>query len=157
MSPLKRMSDWVDTAIPEPDEKKAQVQLGVMLEEVVETLQACSFSNRAYDISFKARDYLNQLSSLLKDSPDVISRRIDDIEFIDGLTDIIQTAVSTARTNNMDIVGACNETADSNWSKFENGKPIFLPNGKIGKGKDYFKPNLAKYVNTNNSRPNNSE
>lgn len=45
-----------------------------------------------------------------------------------------------------DMVGALKEVNASNYSKFENGKPVFNEQGKIAKGKDYFKPNLTTYL-----------
>jgi len=38
------------------------------------------------------------------------------------------------------------EVTDSNFSKMENGKPIFREDGKILKGKGYFKPNIKKIL-----------
>ena len=38
------------------------------------------------------------------------------------------------------------EVTNSNFSKAENGKPIFREDGKILKGKNYFKPNIKKIV-----------
>ena len=45
-----------------------------------------------------------------------------------------------------DMVGALDEINKSNWSKFENGKPVFDENGKIKKGAEYFKPKLSKFT-----------
>lgn len=51
-----------------------------------------------------------------------------------------------------DMSGALKEVNLSNWSKFdENGNPIFNENGKIVKGENYFKPDLAKFVRSNNA------
>ena len=38
------------------------------------------------------------------------------------------------------------EVHKSNMSKLENGKPIYRKDGKVLKGKDYFKPNLKKIL-----------
>ena len=38
------------------------------------------------------------------------------------------------------------EVTNSKFSKAENGKPIFREDGKILKGKNYFKPNIKKIV-----------
>lgn len=48
--------------------------------------------------------------------------------------------------NGFDIVGALQEVNRSNWSKFENGEPIFDENGKIKKGPNYRPPDLSKFV-----------
>ena len=42
--------------------------------------------------------------------------------------------------------GAVEEINRSNWSKFVDGKPVFKPNGKVGKGPNYFEPNLDSLV-----------
>jgi hypothetical protein len=41
---------------------------------------------------------------------------------------------------------AFKEVYDSNMSKLENGKPLFRADGKIMKGKDYFKPDLKQFI-----------
>ena len=44
------------------------------------------------------------------------------------------------------FVKAFEEVHKSNMSKLENGKPIFREDGKILKGKNYFRPNLKQFV-----------
>lgn len=44
------------------------------------------------------------------------------------------------------IAKAFEEVHRSNMSKLENGKPIFREDGKIIKGKNYFRPNLKQFV-----------
>ena len=44
------------------------------------------------------------------------------------------------------FVEAFEEVHRSNMSKLENGKPIFREDGKILKGKNYFRPNLKQFV-----------
>ena len=44
------------------------------------------------------------------------------------------------------FVKAFEEVHRSNMSKLENGKAIFREDGKILKGKNYFRPNLKKFV-----------
>ena len=41
---------------------------------------------------------------------------------------------------------AFKEVHRSNMSKLENGKPIFRKDGKIIKGKNYFRPNLKQFI-----------
>ncbi|EEX75289.1 hypothetical protein [Leptotrichia hofstadii] len=41
---------------------------------------------------------------------------------------------------------AFEEVHRSNMSKLENGKAIFRKDGKILKGKNYFRPNLKKFI-----------
>ena len=44
------------------------------------------------------------------------------------------------------FVKAFEEVHRSNMSKLENGKAIFREDGKILKGKNYFKPNLKQFI-----------
>ena len=44
------------------------------------------------------------------------------------------------------FVKAFEEVHRSNMSKLENGKAIFREDGKILKGKNYFRPNLKKFI-----------
>lgn len=44
------------------------------------------------------------------------------------------------------FVKAFEEVHKSNMSKLENGKVIFREDGKILKGKNYFRPNLKKFI-----------
>lgn len=44
------------------------------------------------------------------------------------------------------FVKAFEEVHKSNMSKLENGKAIFREDGKILKGKNYFRPNLKKFI-----------
>lgn len=44
------------------------------------------------------------------------------------------------------FVEAFEEVHRSNMSKLENGKAIFREDGKILKGKNYFRPNLKKFI-----------
>ena len=67
-------------------------------------------------------------------------------ELLDALVDQIVTAVGVGHMMGMDVLGALEEINRSNFSKFEDGKPVFDENGKITKGKDYVKPNLEKFV-----------
>lgn len=44
------------------------------------------------------------------------------------------------------FVKAFEEVHRSNMSKLENGKAVFREDGKIMKGKNYFKPNLKQFI-----------
>ncbi|SSX60346.1 nucleoside triphosphate pyrophosphohydrolase family protein [Actinobacillus lignieresii] len=70
----------------------------------------------------------------------------DKVELLDALCDQIVTAIGVAHMFGMNIQGALQEVANSNDSKFEDGKPVFNEQGKIAKGKHYFKPNLERFV-----------
>ena len=69
------------------------------------------------------------------------------IELLDALCDQIVTAIGVAHMFGFDIKNALAEVNKSNWSKFENGKPVFYKNGKIKKGKYYKEPELEMFIN----------
>ena len=71
-------------------------------------------------------------------------------ELLDALCDQIVTAVGVAHMLGMDIEGALNEVNNSNWSKFEDGEPVFNEQGKIAKGRDYFAPDLTRFIGSTN-------
>ena len=69
------------------------------------------------------------------------------IEVADALGDQLYILLGTILRHGMQniIEDVFNEIHDSNMSKLgEDGKPIYREDGKILKGKDYFRPNLQK-------------
>src|SRR5690606_12600982 len=74
------------------------------------------------------------------------ARIIDPVEHLDALADQIITAVGCAHMARMDIIGALDEVNRSNFSKFEDGKPVFNDQGKIKKGRGYSEPELERFV-----------
>jgi hypothetical protein len=47
----------------------------------------------------------------------------------------------------VEILEKCfEEVKDSNLSKLEDGKPVFREDGKVSKGKDYFKPKIKEIL-----------
>lgn len=139
---------WFSIARPDPGNKERHVQLGVHLEEVVEMLQEVSGLNPgARELISSALAANHELAEYLKVNQAVIHVQEPSREaFLDSLCDQIVTAVGVAHHHGFDIVGALGEVDRSNWSKFVGGKPVFLAQGKIGKGPGYFKPKLKPYV-----------
>lgn len=71
------------------------------------------------------------------------------VELLDALADQVVTATGVAYFSQMQWDEALNEVNNSNFSKFEDGKPVLNEHGKIIKGKNYFKPNLAPFTEIN--------
>lgn len=72
----------------------------------------------------------------------------DHIKSVDGAVDLIVVAVGFLHSIGVDPQKAWDIVYEANMSKFEDGKPVFRPDGQIGKGK-YWKPpepELAKLV-----------
>ena len=142
----KRMIDnitlWHKRARPEPTEKDFNVQLGCHIEEFIEMMDALGIE---WDYNKPLRDAVNTLSDVadsLKQGEWVV-HDVNRKELLDSLADQVVTAVGVAHCAQMDMVAACQEVNDSNWSKFNyKGFPEFDDNGKIKKGERYRKPNL---------------
>lgn len=142
---IKQTLEWFKAAVPEPDNRTLSVQVGCHLEEVTEMLLAVtSIGNTdiALGLALKA---LHIASDGLK-SGDACIEAIDRTEMLDAPCDQIVTVVGIAHMMGMDIEGALAEVNRANFSKFENGAPVFLAGGKIGKGVDYLAPDLSRFV-----------
>lgn len=100
-----------------------------------------SESVRIEDLAMEYKEAHEHLVSYISLEP-----TINKVELLDSLADQIVTAVGVAHMMGFDILGALEEVNRSNFSKFEDGKPVFDANGKITKGKDYVKPNLEHFV-----------
>ena len=140
---VKDVKKWFEIAKPNPTTEDACVQIGCHYEEVGEMAMALfddgiSLCCDELADEYKLKGYNNNLTYLLDSE--------ERIELLDSLCDQIVTAIGVAHMLGMDIDGALNEVNKSNHSKFENGKAVFDENGKIRKGKDYFPPDLAKFI-----------
>lgn len=152
---MKAISDWFKLARPQATRKIIQTQIGVHLEEVVEMLLA--LKNLASDEPTK-EIYMNALQSLHTAAEvtknhlfaldlDGINQDIK-LELLDSIIDQAVTGIGICTFMDMDWEGALKEVNRSNYSKFDDeGKPIFLPNGKIAKSPNYIPPNLTPYIN----------
>jgi predicted HAD superfamily Cof-like phosphohydrolase len=78
------------------------------------------------------------------------------IETIDGVCDVAFVAFNIGLQvledagygdRAVEILEKCfEEVKDSNLSKLEDGKPVFREDGKVSKGKDYFKPKIKEIL-----------
>lgn len=140
----KEITKWFKTAMPNPTIEGACLQIGRHYEEVAEMAEALSDSSLRIEIDDVAVWYKNK-------EPDyLISMELlldgEKIELLNSLCDQIVTAIGVAYMLGMDIGGALDEVNKSNHSKFDNGKAVFDENGKIRKGKYYFKPDLSAFI-----------
>ncbi len=148
---IKSIKQWFELAKPNPTIEDACVQIGCHYEEVAEMAAALSDSV-VFKINKTADLYKSKEPSFLISAEEAKLGigEVNRSEVLDALCDQIVTSIGVAHMLGFDIVGALNEVNDSNYSKFENGKPVFNEQGKISKGKDYFAPDLAKFVGGNN-------
>ena len=132
---------WHKRARPEPTEKDFDVQLGCHIEEFIEMMDSLTIYFDSARIN-NALDALEELSEGLKTGVLTVSSMSRE-DILDSLADQIVTAVGVGYCAKMDMVAACQEVNDSNWSKFNyKGFPEFDENGKVKKGERYRKPNL---------------
>jgi hypothetical protein len=85
------------------------------------------------------------------------------VETIDGVCDVAFVAFNIGLQvledagygdRAVEVLERCfEEVKDSNLSKLENGKPVFREDGKVGKGKDYFKPKIKEILSGDYKHP----
>ena len=88
--------------------------------------------------------------SLIKEELDELREAMDNndlVEVADALTDLLYVTYGAGHAFGIDLDKCFIEVQNSNMSKLDrNGKPIYNEFGKVMKGPDYFKPDLAKFV-----------
>ena len=143
--PLADTLKWFELAVPKPTWKNKSVQLGVHFEEILEMICALVAGSEP-----KEYDSLSQLSWAFKNCPRIEYEEIESLtdkkELLDSLCDQIVTALGVGYMFGFDMKSALAEVVRSNWSKFENGKPVFDDNGKIKKGANYTPPQLGEFI-----------
>lgn len=148
---------WFKTAKPYPTQANLFTQLGSMYEEVAESVDALNhelIANHASDQNLaplhtkvqNALFALKDLASAMYKSDGFPLSKDSKIALLDALADITVTTTGSAQYAGFDFDGALTEVNRSNWSKFENGKPVLREDGKIMKGKDYFPPSLEQFI-----------
>lgn len=90
------------------------------------------------------RAAIDHVGNLLKKDSNIVIK--DSVELLDSLADQIVTATGVGTFLGMNVPGALAEVNRSNYSKFEDGEPVFNENKKVMKGKDYTPPDLTPYI-----------
>lgn len=148
---IEKVIDWFKAAKPNPTEKDKATQIGAHFEEVAEMMAALSCNSVQVE-QISQEFYVCDAIDKNSDGKDVELPENWEIDLLDSLCDQIVTAIGVGYMMGFDMSGALKEVNLSNWSKFdENGNPIFNENGKIVKGENYFKPDLAKFVRIDNA------
>jgi len=146
---IKEIKNWFEAAVSTPIKDNERIQVGVHFEEICEMLDSLteSSSDSEYRTMISnANQAMRILSNELKKNPKFDLTIKSHLELLDSLCDQIVTATGVAHMYGFDILGALSEVSRSNNSKFEDGKPVFNENGKITKGKDYYKPYLVPFL-----------
>ncbi|MFB6347868.1 phosphoribosyl-ATP pyrophosphohydrolase [Moraxella sp. ZJ142] len=143
---IKQIKRWFETAKPNPTDADRLVQMGCHFEEVYEMTQALQPDDGIAELMDIAEEFKSIDTETSGDAVKEFFNNVNEVELLDALCDQIVTAVGVAHMMGFDIESALAEVNRSNWSKFENGKPVFDNNGKIKKGADYEPPKLQKLV-----------
>lgn len=145
---ITQTKKWFEIAVPNPTSKNINTQIGCHLEEVIEMLVELIPSNQVNREKLtKAIGALTVLSDLMKSDGEAF-KVIPEcrLAVLDSIADQIVTATGVGTFLGMNVPGALAEVNRSNYSKFEDGEPIFNENKKVMKGKDYTPPDLAPYI-----------
>lgn len=143
-----RVSNWLKVAGKEPSVETMSVQSGVMIEEMAEFFETVHFTDNAGDGNVALQmvtAILHKIGNELKKNGRQLDIK-DRIACLDALCDIDVTLNGVAFLAGFDKNAADDEVLNSNDSKFENGKAVILPGGKIGKSSSYVPPDLTKFV-----------
>ena len=112
-----------------------------MLDELTPTTDA------NMQVLAEAQIALGKLSELMKtDHMAIFPANSNRLALLDSLADQIVTATGVGTFLGMKVPGALAEVNRSNYSKFEDGEPIFNENKKVMKGKDYTPPDLSSFI-----------
>ena len=148
VDPLNETQVWIEKCLPSPKDKDFHTQFGVFCEEVHETLTELSVTDtETLFLVANAEKAMHQLAVHLKGhSGRIFIHEANRQDFLDGLCDVVVTAVTSSHTQGLNIVDAMCEVNRANFSKFVDGKPIFDANGKVAKGPNYIKADLSASV-----------
>lgn len=147
MNELQNTIDWFKQAIPEPTMKDKRVQMGCHFEEFGEMLESIGYEKTPeLEMITNEANWFKGKQSIFTDQQEDMINHCDKDALLDSLVDQIVTATGVAHMMGFDLLGALTEVNLSNFSKFEDGKPVFDANGKITKGKDYTPPNLSGMI-----------
>ena len=113
-----------------------------------------TFGQEVKENSSFSTDKINELRiNLIKEELDELIEAMnkkDLVEVADALTDILYVTYGAGHAFGINLDKCFDEVQGSNMSKLGNdGKPIYNEEGKVMKGPNYFKPNLAKFFTEN--------
>lgn len=144
---LESIELWHMRARPQPTSVNLSIQSGCHFEEVSEMIESFSLVDARGGVmpggESQAFLHVKTLADQLKSGvlQLVVNNRK---EFLDSIGDQVVTAIGSGWCANMSPAEACARVNASNWTKYDkDGNPIFKPSGKIDKGPDYIKPDLA--------------
>lgn len=148
MTNYQRTANWLKACGKEPTIENLSVQLGVHLEEFCELLACLRSDSEGYGkLLERTKADLEWFAVKLKKREQFVYIPIHlRVDALDALCDSEVTGNGVAYLAQFDKDAADQEVLASNESKLEDGKPVILEGGKIGKGKDYKAPELRRFV-----------
>lgn len=148
MTNYQRTANWLKACGKEPTIENLSVQIGVHLEEFCELLACLRSDSEGYGkLLERTRTDLEWFAGKLKRREQFVYIPIHlRVDALDALCDSEVTGNGVAYLAQFDKDAADQEVLASNESKLEDGKPVILEGGKIGKGKDYKAPDLRGFV-----------
>lgn len=148
MTNYQRTANWLKACGKEPTIENLSVQIGVHLEEFCELLACLRSDSEGYGkLLERTRTDLEWFAGKLKRREQFVYIPIHlRVDALDALCDTEVTGNGVAYLAQFDKDAADQAVLASNESKLEDGKPVILEGGKIGKGKDYKAPNLRGFV-----------
>ena len=111
-----------------------------------------TFGQEVKDKPSFSTDKINKLRlDLIKEELNELTEAMNNkdlLEVADALTDILYVTYGAGHAFGINLDKCFEEVQNSNMSKLDdNGKPIYNEHGKVMKGPNYFKPDLAKFIN----------
>ena len=145
------ITEWFRRAKEFPTKDDLLVQIGCHYEEMGEF---CSAADTIQDVKSTVGSLLEVKADSWKTKTGFSKECLEEIlndkerkrEVVDALADTVVTAIGVLYELTGDPIGVLAEVNRSNWSKFENGMPVFDENGKIKKGEHYSKPDLDRFI-----------
>lgn len=118
-----------------PDDDTVRLRLRLFGEEFCELLEACGYEGASIAI-------WGRLTDALEAKP-----KMDLVATVDALGDMQYVIAGTYLACGVDDEPITDEIHASNMTKLgEDGKPVYLPGNKVGKGPNYRRPDLARVL-----------
>lgn len=148
MTNYQRTANWLKACGKEPTIENLSVQIGVHLEEFCELLACLRSDSEGYGkLLERTRTDLEWFAGKLKRREQFVYIPIHlRVDALDALCDTEVTGNGVAYLAQFDKDAADQAVLASNESKLEDGKPVILEGGKIGKGASYKAPELRGFV-----------
>ena len=149
MTNYERTKQWLGACGKQPDINALSVQIGCQLEEICEFLGTIRSDSEGYaKLLERTKTDLDWFAGKLKRREQFVYIPIHlRVDALDALCDIEVTGNGVAYLAGFDKDAADQAVLNSNDSKLEDGKPVFVEGTtKIGKGKNYQAPDLRKFV-----------